>query len=267
VVAEAGLAAVVAAVAATVVAAAEADREAVVAEAVVAEAGTVTAAIVVAVAAETAAGNSAEQFSNLNLDPGSPPLWAPFFSCLLLSAIHRESVICPKRYVTNSPTHWYDWIIDIQVLCVQSVDSSTSLFPKLPRSLDHKTPLAYTSNANTTIARIGEWLPSLSRVHRRNMAFIGASEHCPGKSPTSQRAELPCSIRLSEIISALSYALDLTEGQPVGHSVRACIIEMRLAQQVGISVEEQADLYYGIPNRLQHRDRGVRHGGVPGFIF
>ena len=37
------------------------------------------------------------------------------------------------------------------------------------------------------------------------------------------------SIRVSEIISALSYALDLTEGQPMGHSVRACIIGMRLA--------------------------------------
>ena len=56
------------------------------------------------------------------------------------------------------------------------------------------------------------------------------------------RNEAPSSIRLSEIISALSYALDLTEGQPMGHSVRACMIGMRLAQQIGMSAAEQAEL-------------------------
>ena len=30
-------------------------------------------------------------------------------------------------------------------------------------------------------------------------------------------------IRLSEVISALSYALDVTEGQPMGHAVRSCL--------------------------------------------
>src|SRR5581483_9370981 len=54
------------------------------------------------------------------------------------------------------------------------------------------------------------------------------------------------SIRLSEILSALSYALDLTEGQPMGHSVRACIIGMRLAEQIGIPPAEQGDLYYSL---------------------
>lgn len=56
----------------------------------------------------------------------------------------------------------------------------------------------------------------------------------------------PSSVPLSEIISALSYALDLTEGQPMGHSVRACVIGMRLAEQIGMSVDEQADLYYAL---------------------
>jgi putative nucleotidyltransferase with HDIG domain len=51
---------------------------------------------------------------------------------------------------------------------------------------------------------------------------------------------------MSEIISALSYALDLTEGQPMGHSVRACMMGMRLAQQTGMSQAEQADLYYAL---------------------
>src|SRR5579872_2436205 len=54
------------------------------------------------------------------------------------------------------------------------------------------------------------------------------------------------SIRVSEIISALSYALDLTEGQPMGHSVRACIIGMQLAQQIGLPPTERGDLYYSL---------------------
>ena len=49
--------------------------------------------------------------------------------------------------------------------------------------------------------------------------------------PAGLYAGSEASIRVSEILSALSYALDLTEGQPMGHSVRACIIGMRLAQQ------------------------------------
>jgi HD-GYP domain-containing protein (c-di-GMP phosphodiesterase class II) len=53
-------------------------------------------------------------------------------------------------------------------------------------------------------------------------------------------------IRMSEIISALSYALDLTEGQPMGHSVRSCMIGMRIAAQVGLPAGEQADLYYSL---------------------
>lgn len=52
------------------------------------------------------------------------------------------------------------------------------------------------------------------------------------------------SIRVSELLSALSYALDLTEGREMGHSVRSCIIGMRIAQEIGLSSEDQADLYY-----------------------
>ena len=35
-------------------------------------------------------------------------------------------------------------------------------------------------------------------------------------------------IRLSEIVAALSFALDLTEGQPMGHALRTCLIAMEL---------------------------------------
>jgi hypothetical protein len=36
-------------------------------------------------------------------------------------------------------------------------------------------------------------------------------------------------IRLSEIVAALSHTLDVTEGQPMGHAERSCLIGLRLA--------------------------------------
>src|ERR1700691_1086103 len=53
-------------------------------------------------------------------------------------------------------------------------------------------------------------------------------------------------VRMSEIISALSYALDLTEGRPMGHSVRSCLIGMRIAGEMGMGIAEQRDLYYAL---------------------
>jgi putative nucleotidyltransferase with HDIG domain len=53
-------------------------------------------------------------------------------------------------------------------------------------------------------------------------------------------------VRLSQIVSALSYSLDLTEGRPMGHSVRSCIIGMRLAGKIGLPLTEQSDLFYAL---------------------
>jgi HD-GYP domain-containing protein (c-di-GMP phosphodiesterase class II) len=53
-------------------------------------------------------------------------------------------------------------------------------------------------------------------------------------------------LRLSEILAALSYALDITEGQPDGHTVRTCLIGMRLADDVGVEVEDRAALFYAL---------------------
>src|SRR5579871_4037907 len=58
--------------------------------------------------------------------------------------------------------------------------------------------------------------------------------------------EMPGQMRMSEIISALTYALDLTEGQPMGHSVRTCVLGMRIARQIGMPVAQQSDLYYSL---------------------
>jgi HD-GYP domain-containing protein (c-di-GMP phosphodiesterase class II) len=53
-------------------------------------------------------------------------------------------------------------------------------------------------------------------------------------------------IRLSEVLAALSRALDLTEGQALGHSVRTCMIGMRLADEVGLDEATRTALYYGL---------------------
>jgi putative nucleotidyltransferase with HDIG domain len=62
----------------------------------------------------------------------------------------------------------------------------------------------------------------------------------------SDRRAAPSGARISlaEVLSALSFALDLTEGQPAGHAVRSCVIGMHIAGEIGLPVEAQTDLYY-----------------------
>lgn len=49
---------------------------------------------------------------------------------------------------------------------------------------------------------------------------------------------------VAEVIAPLSRALDLTEGQPAGHSMRSCLIGMRLGEAAGLGEEQLAELYY-----------------------
>jgi HD-GYP domain-containing protein (c-di-GMP phosphodiesterase class II) len=51
-------------------------------------------------------------------------------------------------------------------------------------------------------------------------------------------------LKLSELIASLSYALDITEGQPPGHCVRACWIGMHIGRQLGLHEERLWELYY-----------------------
>jgi putative nucleotidyltransferase with HDIG domain len=53
-------------------------------------------------------------------------------------------------------------------------------------------------------------------------------------------------IRLSEIVGALSHALDVTEGQPMGHAERTCVIGMRLADAVGLEPVQRSSLFYAL---------------------
>jgi HD-GYP domain-containing protein (c-di-GMP phosphodiesterase class II) len=52
------------------------------------------------------------------------------------------------------------------------------------------------------------------------------------------------SIHLSELLGALSTALDLTEGQPVGHCMRVCWIGTNIGLRLGLEGRRLHDLYY-----------------------
>jgi len=54
----------------------------------------------------------------------------------------------------------------------------------------------------------------------------------------------PSAMKLSELIGALSYALDITEGQPEGHCVRCCWIGMHIGRGIGLSDSQLWELYY-----------------------
>jgi HD-GYP domain-containing protein (c-di-GMP phosphodiesterase class II) len=53
-------------------------------------------------------------------------------------------------------------------------------------------------------------------------------------------------IAMSGIIGALSYALDIAEGQPPGHATRSCVIGMRLADELGLAPAQRSDLFYAL---------------------
>ncbi|MES3034345.1 MAG: HD domain-containing phosphohydrolase [Gemmatimonadota bacterium] len=53
-------------------------------------------------------------------------------------------------------------------------------------------------------------------------------------------------IPIGELLAALSHALDLTEGAPAGHTLRSCMIAMRIADGIGLGTEDRTALYYAM---------------------
>jgi hypothetical protein len=53
-------------------------------------------------------------------------------------------------------------------------------------------------------------------------------------------------LRLSSILSGLSYALDLTEGHPQGHASRSCLIGMRIGRALRLNSDDQSHLFYAL---------------------
>ena len=53
-------------------------------------------------------------------------------------------------------------------------------------------------------------------------------------------------VKLSEVLSALSYVLDKVEGQPAGHVLRSCFIGMKVAERLQLSEGERSALFYAL---------------------
>lgn len=51
-------------------------------------------------------------------------------------------------------------------------------------------------------------------------------------------------IRMAEVLTVLSLATDLADGEPMGHVARACFLGLRLADDLALSPAERTDLYY-----------------------
>lgn len=54
------------------------------------------------------------------------------------------------------------------------------------------------------------------------------------------------SVTRAEVLGALSHALDITEGQPEGHCVRACWVGMHIGRALDLSETELGELFYAI---------------------
>ena len=52
------------------------------------------------------------------------------------------------------------------------------------------------------------------------------------------------SVRLPELIAALSLATDLGLGEPMEHVLRSCLISMRLGERIGLTDAERGEVYY-----------------------
>ncbi len=75
------------------------------------------------------------------------------------------------------------------------------------------------------------------------MALTSTRNKTQSATPDAGRPE---QLALSEVISALSFALDLTEDAVPGHAVRSCLIGMRIGRALGLAEEELQDLYYAL---------------------
>jgi HD-GYP domain-containing protein (c-di-GMP phosphodiesterase class II) len=68
----------------------------------------------------------------------------------------------------------------------------------------------------------------------------------PLGSPAAATTGLPGGLQLAELLGAFSHALDLTEGQPAGHCIRACWIGQQLGAALGLPILQMRELYYAV---------------------
>src|SRR5580692_8183119 len=66
----------------------------------------------------------------------------------------------------------------------------------------------------------------------------------PTKNDLTGVGPVTTHLRLAELLSALSFALDMVEGQPAGHCVRCCWIAIQIGREAGLSDSQLRNLYY-----------------------
>jgi putative nucleotidyltransferase with HDIG domain len=84
------------------------------------------------------------------------------------------------------------------------------------------------------------------------MRFAGKGHLASMKDAQKPRVEDTPQLRLPEIISALSFALDLTEGAVPGHALRSTLLGMRIGEAMGLPETLRSQLFYA----LQLKDIG-----------
>lgn len=60
----------------------------------------------------------------------------------------------------------------------------------------------------------------------------------------ARSSQAPHPLRLGSLLGAMSYALDMTEGQPPGHCIRCCWIGTRIGQTLNLVGKDYEDLYF-----------------------
>jgi HD-GYP domain-containing protein (c-di-GMP phosphodiesterase class II) len=80
------------------------------------------------------------------------------------------------------------------------------------------------------------------------MTVLPAAPDRPRLPPTTPVVvqAVDSAIPIAELLAALSHALDLTEGAPAGHTLRSCMIAMRLADEIGLDRADRTALYYAM---------------------
>lgn len=81
-------------------------------------------------------------------------------------------------------------------------------------------------------------------MHRSRPPLAAAPHVTARTAHASSRVHHIHSVRLSEVLSALTYALDLTAGQRPGHTLRTAIVAMRLGGELGLDRDALGALYF-----------------------
>ena len=86
-------------------------------------------------------------------------------------------------------------------------------------------------------------LPDLPLYELPLISAAPASNGSIVVTPPVGGATVVARVSLSEVLAAMSRALDLTEGQSVGHTVRTTLIGMRIAEELDLSAFDRVALY------------------------